>query len=800
MDVAGLVLGSNDGRTIVFRPLTLGALAELPPELERSASASDRLTYMGSMLPGAHLVASALARTAGLREFAPRLVALQPSRGIPDEFTGTPGLIEALPLDLISANSGSSDTVGYLGGQDMVEAMAKDPNTRVEASEWIRARLFDLLVGNWDHYLTQWAFVREPGARRWTPIVQDRDQAFSVYKGFVVRVERLTKPRFGKFGAEYEPIENTTWIGRHVDRRFAIEADRSTVLAVAEDLQARLTAEAIDSAVAMLPSPYLENVGSELRLALRSRCDELPRVALEFYAMLAEQVELRGTAQADLAIIERFANGDVSVRLCAASAAARPSSYEHEDTYFSRRFLRGETKEVYLYLDSGFDKVVLLGPSLSGVTVRVVGGPDGGTVERPDSGRSWSLDPDTEGKPGDGVQIAPGVWLPPSAALGPQEVTERDWGSHSYWMPRIAIKGDYGLLLGANYVHERYGFRRTPYRVRHRIGGVLNTLRARFRIDYDGEWRPENRRHAFHVGAKTSGIDRLNFFGFGNETQRTAPDDFYKVSMWTHSIEGLWRLALTRKSGLSTGGAVSKWSGHGSIFDIALQVRNTTTDLDNQETLIAQGQPYGVEPTFQVGARAVFSYNDRTHRQRGSSATHPADYYRHDVPPPVGPGVHLRVEGIYYPKLLDLISTYSILRASLGGYIFFSKRGPVLAVRTGGQKNFGEYPYYDAAYIGGLKVRGLKANRYAGDASLWANTELRFKLIELTRPVPGILGVSVIADVGRVFLEGEESEVWHAGFGGGVWWSPWNEALVPNLSVVRGTEETNVYFTLRFPF
>jgi hypothetical protein len=59
--------------------------------------------------------------------------------------------------------------------------------------------------------------------------------------------------------------------------------------------------------------------------------------------------------------------------------------------------------------------------------------------------------------------------------------------------------------------------------------------------------------------------------------------------------------------------------------------------------------------------------------------------------------------------------------------------------------------------------------------------------VPLFRPyivVPGELGVLGFTDVGRVFLKGESSDVWHTGVGGGVWFSFLRRANT--LAVARG--------------
>jgi len=53
------------------------------------------------------------------------------------------------------------------------------------------------------------------------------------------------------------------------------------------------------------------------------------------------------------------------------------------------------------------------------------------------------------------------------------------------------------------------------------------------------------------------------------------------------------------------------------------------------------------------------------------------------------------------------------------------------------------------------------------------NTELRIRLANFnTYLFGGVIGINIFNDVGRVFMDDEDSKRWHDGFGAGVWISP----------------------------
>ena len=91
-------------------------------------------------------------------------------------------------------------------------------------------------------------------------------------------------------------------------------------------------------------------------------------------------------------------------------------------------------------------------------------------------------------------------------------------------------------------------------------------------------------------------------------------------------------------------------------------------------------------------------------------------------------------------------------------------------VRGGARKVFGDYPFNEAAFIGGMTtVRTLVLQRYAGDASLNGTAELRIPVARFPLVVPLDVGLFGFFDAGRVYLEGESPGGWHTATGAGFW-------------------------------
>jgi hemolysin activation/secretion protein len=120
---------------------------------------------------------------------------------------------------------------------------------------------------------------------------------------------------------------------------------------------------------------------------------------------------------------------------------------------------------------------------------------------------------------------------------------------------------------------------------------------------------------------------------------------------------------------------------------------------------------------------------------------------------------------------------------------------------VGGRKVWGTYPVHEAAFIGGPDtVRGLSMQRYAGDASLYGGAELRLRLAGYHLLVPQDVGIFGLVDRGRVFFEGESSDQWHTGAGGGIWLSFLRRENTVSLAAAHSEGHTRLYVTAGFAF
>jgi hypothetical protein len=764
-ETKSLRLVGADGRQFFFRSVDKDPSAALPPELRGTVAGSVVRDQTSSAFPTAPIVVDRLLTAAEILHSGDRLVVLPDDPRLGEFRTAFAGVLGFLEEGVGAGPGGHWGGSTEIIGRDSIFARtARSPDDRVNTRALLKARLFDVLIGDWDRHADQWRWARfgDDLPRRWVPIPLDRDQAFVKYDGFLLTVARQSAPQLLNFGPKYSYLPGATWNGRDLDRRFLVELDWPTWKSVATDLQSKLTDAVIDDAVRTLPPEHYALRGKALSANLKQRRDHLLDAAGRYYRVLAKQVDVHATDGNDQASVTRGPKGEVEVTLSRANApnGAPP--------YFERRFDPQSTKEVRVFLDGGEDLAVVRGDG-GGPTVRIIGG-DGRDrlVDSSRSGQDRFYDDReapsrTEGR-ASGVNRKPYTVTTKS----PNDLPPRDWGTR--WTTNTWISGgpDVGVFLGGGRTLTVYGFRKLPYASQHRFRAGFATGPKTYRVDYRGDFRRENSANHAEILLRGSGVDVISFHGFGNEIAAPGSNEFYRISQNAFGVQPSLVFSL----------------GEHTNFRVGPLLRYSSTENRPNRFLATLGSIYGSGKFGEIGGAVSLRHDSR---DRASAATR---------------GVFLELVGSGYPAVWDVDSTYGEVHGEAATYLTaHAPLDPTLALRVGGRKLWGHYPYFDAAFIGGAStVRLGRVNRYAGDASAYGSAELRLNVAPVEIILPGNFGVFGLADAGRVFLEGESSDRWHTAYGGGIWLSWLDRAYTVSVAVAKGEERTGVYFQGGFGF
>jgi hypothetical protein len=754
-----------DSLTYVFRGLDKDPTRRWPDELRGTFAARLAEDQMSALHPGASLVVAELLTAAGILHITPRLVWMpdDPRLGAYRERYGRMlGLFEERPAKGDTRVPGLADARRIADTDELFGELDKGPRNRVDARQFLAARLMDLYVGDWDRHPDQWVWARfdEGEIRRWEPLPRDRDWALTRLDGLAVAIGRMIQPKHVSFGPEYGSVLGLTLSGQALDRRLLSELTRPVFDSIAATLELRLTDAVIDSAVSRLPPELYSMNGDELRTALRARRGDLRRAAAEFYEILAGEVNVFGTDEPERARIERTARG-VDLALYAGDAA---------DAYFHRRFDADETGELRVYLQGGADVVEIGGGGASRPMVRVVTGQGRDRiVDSSSTGdiRLYDVGAGTRLTSVRGVEVRRKPYVE-YAVTDSTLIPPRDWGEWRRYGPWIASSPDVGFFLGASATRYGYGFRKQPYASRVTVRGGYAMGASTFRAELDGEFRRTNARTYTSLLLRASGIEIVRFHGFGNETVIAGTDAFYRVAQEQYLVAPSVSLPLAGPA----------------MLTLTPTLKYAATDVDPLRA-IAIFQPYGTDGFGQVGAQADVTLDTR------------------DWPAAATRGVRAIVGGSVYPAVWDVEETFGEVHGELGTYLSAQSAPlrPTLAVRGAARKVFGAYPFFEAAFVGGAgTVRGLREQRYAGDAAVYGNAELRLALGRVSLLLPTDVGVFGLVDGGRVFLEGESSSKVHTGVGGGLSMGFLSPANTVTFALVRGEDRTSFYLRAGFGY
>jgi len=742
----GLALKGADGRNYTFRGLQKDASGLLGEELR--GTIVDRLLEdaLAAQHPASDVVARGLLDATGIPCPGWRLVVLpdDPALGaFREAFAGKVGAFAEYPSAVSETNPGFRGIEEIVDHLELYRRLQAGGDDRVDVHALLRARLVDIFMGDWDRHRKQWRWARFPGSPLWVPIPEDRDQAFSRYQGLVASLGRQRDARLQNFGPRYAGIGGLTTNGREQDRQLLAGLTREDFREAATALRAQLTDEAIESAVALMPPEWRAIDGPRLRADLEARRDGLVEVADRFYAHLAERADVFLSDRSELVEAARQANGDLDLRARRLDASGQPG-----EEVFHRVFHTAETEEIRLYALGGDDRIVVTGGA-HGIKVRAVGGPGDDTLDdRLGGGTRLS---DSQGSntvlrgPGTSEDSRP--YEPPPPPKNAPWVPPQDFDSSTWNAPWISYGTDLGLFLGWSLQHQAYGFRKNHFANLHFLRAGYAFDEKSGRADYAGLFNRENSGAQFGLRVFGSGVEVLRFYGFGNETGAEEGEDFYRARANQVVAYPSYTLPLGKAAGFTIG-----------------PVGRYTSPRRGEPTFVDSAPYYGRSDLGQVGAHAVLVVDTR------------------DKPAYPRRGVHVALRGTFWPKAWDVEDSYGAVSGEASGYLSAGK-AVTLALRAGGRKLAGDYPYFDAATIGGgglaggalaepgFTARGYRAHRFAGDGSAYANADLRLRLGHLTLVLPCHFGVFGLADVGRVWYAGESSDTWHTSYGGGLWLS-----------------------------
>lgn len=756
-----LKMQTKDGRQYVFRSVDKDPVSALSYTLRRTIAAAITRDQTSSQQPYGALAVAPMLQKLGILHASPRLYVMpdDPRLGqFRSTFANMLGMVEERPANGGKGPLPFGNADKIYKSYDLFHEMYESPDIRLDTREFARARMFDILIGDWSKHEDnwKWAGFQQGQGIRVRPIPRDRDHAFSNLDGFLpwLAERQWAVPNLEHFGYKIKSVRSLTYQARHMDRFLSAGLTREDWLRAAREVQQALPPEEIERAIRQMPRENFELSGKVIATKLAQRRQDLETYADRFYRLLARYVDVPGTNRKEYFHILRQADGSSLVEI---------RQQKDSSLTYRRLFLPGETREVRLYGLHGGDHFLVEGQAEKAIRLRLVGG----------AGEDEIIDR-SEVKKGGRRTLVYEKNKDAGISLGSEGRLIDSWNEELYYYDRTAFAYNTyfplalisfntfnGLVLNGGVTFTRRNFNKRDFSARHKFGFQAGTLNN-FSLSYDGQVRHVIRKWDLLLHATWAQPDNFNyFFGIGNGIsydEGLFRDDYYLVRL--NRIEG--RIGLQRQF----------WKR--SLASLTVGYSQNDAPLKANTILADSAGIFGAGQLGIANAVAAIEADLRDHR------VFPTRGYRLRAAQEVG-----LIDGGQNYGVTDLFIEY-----------FLSPRlyGLTLGLRAGYGNSFGDVPFYKLPQLGQQQgLRGFQRNRFAGDSRVYFNSELRIPIAKLeTAVVPLDIGLIGFYDMGKIIQKGQTEEDWQLSYGGGFYLIPFSRSYT--LSVLAGAsrEETAV--------
>lgn len=742
MQTVSLRLKGADGREYVLRSVKKDPSKALPEMLVGTIADDILQDQISSSNPFAALAVASLAEAAGILHNSPKIFYVQDAKRLGEYealFANSICLLEERPTGNQEDNAAMSYSKNIINSQKLFEKIYADNHYRVDERSFVKARLFDMWIGDWDRHEDQWTWAefKSGDGYLYQPVPRDRDQAFAKLDGIIPQIAqqpwaiRKTKD----FDYKIHDVAGLNMGGNALDRNFTTEQTQQDWTDISLELKNAMTDHVIETAIKKMPAEIVAISGEEIIIKLKKRRDLLTKYALEYYRFLSREVNITGTKMQESFKVNRINNDSTEVIVYSNSGKEKKIIYK-------RVFLTRETKEIRLYALQGNDAFEITGYAEKGILVRVIGG----------QGKDSIVDNSVVG----------------SMVLHKTKIYD-DWnntfvtGSESKkYISTDSLKNNYnrksfvydwfgpkqspgynpddGIYIGGGLTFRKQQFGKQPYGYMHSVWGNYAFQTGAFNFWYAAEFKEFIGKWDLQLNAKINAPNySRNYYGIGNETKMIKDDrQYYRVRL----DQEFTSAALARQFSARHHFAV------GSSFEsIKVEESNNRFITDKNAKLDSNV----FERKYYAGAFVNYQYNTLDNQ--------------------LFPRKGMRIKaGLSYAR--DVEEQNDLIRLSYESAVFFSKGKWTAALRSGVATNLNDqFEFYQANTLGGTEnLRGFRRDRFAGKTSAYNNTEVRYKISRYNGYIfRGEYGLLSFVDHGRVWNPGEKSNSWHTGYGGGFW-------------------------------
>jgi len=748
-------LKSKDGRTWAMRAVKKSAVQFLQSvafkdvyiedDLKNTLTEDLILDFYTSSHPYATFTVSELSEAIGLYHTNPRIfyIPKHPYMGnFNKEYGDELYIIEERPDDtyLDMESFGKPDAIESTN--DVIENIRKDEKYKVDQEAFIKARLFDMLIGDWDRHYDQWRWSRfdvSDDEIVYRPIPRDRDQAFSNNDGAAFDVLKLLLASARQFQTFDEDLKDVEWLnlaGIKIDRTFLQESTKEMWLEQARFIKEHLTDEKIEKAFTKFPVEVQDDTLRGIKDKLKKRRDDLLDTAQKYYNYLSELVIITATDKDDYIEVVR---DEKSTRI----SVSRIKDEVIQKPYKSRVVYSEETNEIWIYALDDDDRIEVKGDGANPLRIRIIGGQNN-DIYTIHNGRKVKIY-DHKSKPNT-------ILKADKAKIKFQDIYENNVYDYrrrisdlNSIIPFIGSNPDDGVKVSIFNTYTVKGFKEDPFQHKHLFDGSYYFATQGIELNYNGTFTRTFGLWDLLLGIHFSSDNYAqNFFGYGNESINRDDDlglDYNRV----------------RRGNLRGVIGIGKKGFYGSNVNIKASVEKVN-----------------VEPTFGRFIVDYFANYDQLFDDHLYSNVDLAyEYSNYDLKVNPTRGMNFEINTGIYSQLNGGNKTHGYIVPKIEFYNSVSRnRKLVLKTMAQGHFNLGnDFEFFHAANLGAKTgLRGYRNERFSGNGALVFGGDLRYGFNDFkTGLLPIQIGVFTGYDIGRVWVNNESSEIWHDDVGGGFW-------------------------------
>jgi len=655
--------------------------------------------------------------------------------------------------------------------KNLLVRLRKDEKYTVDKKAFVKARLFDMVLGDWDRHEDQWKWSEDKKSDNsivYTPIPRDRDQAFSTFDGGLFStLQRFVSPlkMFSKDGATIKYPKWFNFEALPLDRILLKGIEEKEWLAQAAFIKENLTDEVIEKAFENVPQEVRNEKLNTIIANVKNRRDNLTQIASKYAGILNKLVIITGTDKDDYFDIVRSVDGETTINVY------RIKNGKKSDLMTQTVFNKKTTKEIWLYGLDDDDVFEVTGKTKNPILIRIVGGQNN-DIYKIANGRKIKIYDHKSKKNTIEYNKGASVTLTDKYETNIFDQRKKKSTSGSL-LPAIGFNPDDGVKFGLRYTSTYKGFIRNPFTTKNIFGANVFLATGGVELLYNGEFANVFGNANLIVGARaTSQNFAQNFFGFGSDTPNFDDDldlDFNRV----------------RIGQIEANVGIKRNSNYGSIYSATFKA-----------------QAFEVENTAGRFINTIFPENDEIFDQAFfGTLEFGYSYESFDNPLNPGRGLDVKFTGGYTLNFEDVDSGFPYIKPSIS---FHNKltNDSRLVLKTAASSHiiFGDdFEFYQAATLGGnTGLRGYRNERFSGQQSLVFNGDLRYSFREFkTSFLPLQIGIYGGYDYGRVWISNDPNDEWQDSVGGGIWI---NSINVLNTTLGVFSSDDGLRFTFKAGF